>query len=63
MEKLEVLKGFLREVKAELGKVTWTERKQVMSGTVAVLVMSGFIALFLFLLDLGISNVFRLVLS
>jgi preprotein translocase subunit SecE len=63
MEKLEVLKRFLREVRAELSKVTWTDKKQVMSGTIAVIVLSSFIAVFLGVIDLGLSALIRLVLS
>ncbi len=63
MEKLEILKRFFREVRAELSKVTWVGRKEVMSGTIAVLVLSAFIALFLSLVDAGLSTLVRLVLS
>ncbi|MGC9325519.1 MAG: preprotein translocase subunit SecE [Desulfomonilia bacterium] len=54
---------FLREVRAELKKVTWTGRKEVMSGTIAVLVLSGIISVFLWVIDLGLSQVVRLVLG
>jgi preprotein translocase subunit SecE len=63
MEKLEILKRFFREVRAELNKVTWVGRKEIMSGTIAVLVLSAFIAIFLWAVDLGLSQVVRLVLS
>ena len=54
---------FLREVRAELKKVTWTGRKEVMSGTIAVLVLSGIVSIFLWVIDLGLSQVIRLVLG
>ena len=44
-------------------KVTWSDRKQVMSGTIAVLALSVFISLFLALIDAGISGVLRLFLT
>lgn len=58
-ESAEVVKRFLKEVRAEMKKVTWTGRKEVMSGTIAVLFMSVVIALFLALVDAGISSVIR----
>ncbi|HOO39503.1 MAG TPA: preprotein translocase subunit SecE [Deltaproteobacteria bacterium] len=60
---MEKIKRFLKEVRAELGKVTWTGRKEIMSGTIAVLVLSGIISMFLWVIDFGLSQVIRLVLS
>jgi len=54
---------FFKEVRAELKKVTWTGRKEVMSGTIAVLVLSGIISLFLWVIDFGLSQAVRLVLG
>jgi preprotein translocase subunit SecE len=54
---------FFKEIKAELKKVTWTGRKEVMSGTIAVLILSAFISLFLWAIDFGLSQVVRLVLG
>jgi len=54
---------FFKEVRAELKKVTWTGRKEVMSGTIAVLVLSGIISVFLWVIDLGLSQAVRLVLG
>jgi preprotein translocase subunit SecE len=57
------IKQFFKEIKAEWGKVTKTGRKEVMSGTIAVIILSGIISLFLWVLDFGLSQVVRLVLS
>ena len=53
MEKIEAVKTYLKEVRAELNKVTWTGRKEVVSGTIAVLVLSGVVSLFN--IDFGLS--------
>ncbi len=63
MEKIEAVKTYLKEVRAELNKVTWTGRKEIVSGTIAVLVLSGVVSLFLWVIDFGLSQVVRLVLS
>jgi len=53
---------FLREVKIELGKVTWPTRKQTIGSTVVVIVFVFVIALFLGLVDIGLSSIIRVIL-
>jgi len=60
---MEKIKRFLKEVRAEMSKVTWTGRKEITSGTIAVLVLSGIVSIFLWVIDFGLSQVIRLVLS
>jgi preprotein translocase subunit SecE len=57
--KLESAKQFLREVKTELKKVTWPSRKDTLSGTVVVLVAVFVIAIFLGIVDSGLSNLIK----
>ena len=58
-EKFEGAKQFLREVKTELKKVTWPSRKDALAGTAVVLVAVFIIALFLGIVDSGLSNLIR----
>jgi preprotein translocase subunit SecE len=58
-EKFEVAKQFLREVKTELKKVTWPSRKDTLSGTLVVLVAVFIIAIFLGIVDSGLSNLIK----
>jgi preprotein translocase subunit SecE len=53
---------FLREVKIELGKVAWPTRKQTVGSTIIVLAFVFIIALFLGIIDIGLSSLVRLVL-
>ncbi|RZB36456.1 MAG: preprotein translocase subunit SecE [Desulfobacteraceae bacterium Eth-SRB2] len=53
---------FLREVKVELKKVVWPTRKQTLSSTVVVIILSMIIACFLGLADIGLSSLIRVVL-
>ena len=46
---------FIRQVRAEGNKVTWTSRQETIQATIFVVAMSVIIALFLFLADLGIN--------
>jgi len=54
--KIETAKQFLREVKQELKKVTWPTRKDALSGTAVVLVAVFVIAVFLGIVDSGLSS-------
>jgi len=54
---------FLREVKVELKKVTWPSRKQTLGSTAVVLALVMLISLFLGVVDVGLSNLIRIVLQ
>ena len=58
-QKFEAAKQFLREVKTELKKVTWPSRKDTLSGTLVVLVAVFIIAIFLGIVDSGLSNAIK----
>jgi len=58
-EKFEGAKQFLREVKTELKKVTWPSRKDTLSATLVVLVAVFVIAIFLGIVDSGLSNLIK----
>lgn len=62
-ERLEGAKQFLREVRTELKKVTWPSRKDALAGTAVVLVAVFIIALFLGIVDSGLSNLIRVLLK
>lgn len=53
---------FFREVRVELGKVTWPSRKQTIGSTAVVIIFVFMIALFLGVVDFGLSNIVRLIL-
>jgi preprotein translocase subunit SecE len=48
--------GFIRESYAELKKVEWPSRPQVMTGTIVVIVAVTIVGLYLWLLDQGFKN-------
>jgi preprotein translocase subunit SecE len=47
--------GFLKDVKAELKKVTWPSRQEVQSTTVVVIIASVFFGFYLFFMDVIFS--------
>lgn len=57
------IKGFFREVKAELKKVVFPSRDEVIGSTKVVVVLVLIIAIFLGLIDLVLSRLISLVIS
>jgi preprotein translocase subunit SecE len=51
--------GFVHESIAELRKVEWPTRAQVVQGTIVVIVACAVIGLFLYLADLGLKPLVR----
>jgi len=52
---------FLRETKAELKKVVWPSREDVVSSVIVVIISTILIAIVLGLLDFGFTQAFRAV--
>ncbi|NLV23223.1 MAG: preprotein translocase subunit SecE [Deltaproteobacteria bacterium] len=53
---------FLGQVKSELRKVTWPSRKETLASTRVVILLVLVVALFLWLVDYGLSAAIRLFL-
>ncbi len=65
-EKLAIflkIQQFFKEIKAEMNKVTWTGKKEVTNGTIAVVILSVIIAVFLAAIDSGLSTLVKVVLG
>lgn len=53
---------FFREVRFELEKVAWPTRKQTIGSTAVVIVFVFILALFLGVVDMGLSSLIRMIL-
>ena len=53
--------NFLKEVKVELGKVSWSTRQEVLGSTFVVIVISAIMALFIFLADIALSRTLNFI--
>jgi preprotein translocase subunit SecE len=53
--------GFFADSWAELKKVRWPNRKEMISYTLVVIVTVVFVAVYFAVVDLGISSILRLV--
>lgn len=63
MIKPKDVKQFLREVKVELKKVTWPSRKETISATSVVLIVTFIAAFYLGLVDIILTKLVKLFLS
>ncbi|KNF08005.1 putative preprotein translocase, SecE subunit [Gottschalkia purinilytica] len=54
--------GFFKGVKAELKKVTWPTKKELINDTIIVLVMCTIVSLIVWLIDTGLHRLLSLIL-
>lgn len=52
---------FARQVRAEGEKVTWTSTQETIQASIMVIIMSVIVALFLFLSDIVIGTIVRMI--
>ena len=55
-EKKDQKSNFMKELRAELKKVTWPSRKELISNTVTVIVITLIVAAIVFVLDFGFEK-------
>ncbi|MGH7262345.1 MAG: preprotein translocase subunit SecE [Candidatus Rokuibacteriota bacterium] len=63
MEFLRKSREFFREVMAEFRKVTWPGQPVIVNSTVVVLVVTGAVAFFLWVADMGLARLVRVILE
>ena len=54
------IKSYFKGVRAEMKKVIWPTKKQLVNYTLVVIAMSAVIAVLVYLLDLGIHGILSL---
>jgi preprotein translocase subunit SecE len=63
MKAFDKVSGFIKEVKAELGKVSWSTREELIGSTSVVIALTALLALFIFVIDFvlarGLSILFK----
>ena len=63
MEFLGRVRQFFREVVAEFRKVNWPSQPMIVNSTAVVLVVTGVIAVFLWVADLGLARIVGVILK
>ena len=54
---------FIKEVKQELKKVTWPNRREVINSTIVVLIATAVITIFLYVVDIGLDRFVRMIIK
>ena len=54
---------YVQQVRNEVSKIVWPTRKETMTTTVMVFIMSALVALFFFIIDTITSNMFDIILK
>ena len=54
---------YVQQVRNEVSKIVWPTRKETMTTTIMVFIMSALIALFFFIIDTITSNVLDIILT
>jgi preprotein translocase subunit SecE len=59
IKKIKRFPQFLREVKGELKKVSWSTREELVSATFVVIIASIFLTVYIASIDLILSNIVK----
>jgi preprotein translocase subunit SecE len=62
IKKIKKIPQFFREVSEEVKKVNWSTRQELVSAAIIVIVVSVIITSYIFLVDIGLSNLVQVVL-
>jgi preprotein translocase subunit SecE len=54
---------YVQQVRNEVSKIVWPTRKETMTTTIMVFIMSALIALFFFIIDTITSNILDIILK
>ena len=54
---------YVQQVRNEVSKIVWPTRKETMTTTIMVFIMSALIALFFFIIDTITSNILDMILK
>lgn len=53
--------NFLKEVRSELSKVSWSTKQELLASTVLVIVITVLMTIFIGIVDLGLSKFLRVI--
>jgi len=57
MKAFDKITGFVNEVKTELGKVSWSTRQELIGATSVVIVLTGLLTIFIFIVDSFLAKI------
>ena len=62
IKKIKGLPKFFKEVREELKKVNWSSRQELVAAGIIVIITAGLLTTYIFVVDLGLSRLIRLIL-
>jgi len=60
---VEKIKRYWKETLAELSKVTWPSKDELVGSTIVTIIVSLALGFFIFAVDMGLSQAMRLILG
>jgi len=60
---VEQIKRYWKETLAELSKVTWPSKDELVGSTIVTIIVSLALGFFIFAVDMGLSQAMRLILG
>ena len=61
MNVLEKPVNFIKEVRQELTKVSWSTREELLGSTMVVITITGIMAVFIFIIDFFLAKILNVV--
>ncbi len=58
---IEKLNNYFKSISSEMKKVSWMNKQQIINSTIIVGIFSFIIAVFLFVLDFGLSELVKIL--
>jgi preprotein translocase subunit SecE len=55
--------NFLKEVKLELSKVSWSNREELLGATFVVIGITAIMTVFIYVVDIGLTKLLRMLFS
>lgn len=62
-KRLKRFPQFLKEVREELKKVNWSTRRELFGAAILVVVVCSFLTMYIFSIDVGLSNLVQFLLK
>ncbi len=62
IKKIKRLPGFLKEVKEELKKVSWSSRRELIAAARIVIIVAALLTTYIAFVDLGLSRLVQILL-
>ena len=53
---------YLKDVRLEMSKVSWPTKDELIESTIIVLILSGILAAYMFIIDMSLTRIVQLIL-